>query len=293
MKKMILGAAALVVAVVTAFSVSAAPIPPAVDAMLRAAGGDIDTVARVAKIAHPDSTAEIDALTAQLAAQREEERTARLAQAGFFDAWSGEGELGMYYTTGNTKDIGAVVSIGLTKEGLEFRHKVNALVDRQKSGGVMSRSRSLLDYELNYKFNERLYLYGLVGWERNTFAGFAHRFTESGGFGYSVFNRERLILDVTAGPAFQQTQNVGARREHETTVRAAVDFGWVITDNLKLTESAAILLGTQWTSTTALTYAFNEALSSRASFDVIYENDPLPGRKAADTATRLSLVYGF
>jgi len=278
-----------------AFSVpaSADPVPPAVDAMIRAAGKDVDTVAKVAKAAHPQSAAEIDALVASLAAAGEAERTQRLASAGFLDAWSGSGEIGIHYTTGNTKDLGVMIGAGLTKDGLEFRHRVNGLIDRQKSNGVLTRNRALANYELNYKFNDRLYLYGLGGWERNTFAGFTRRFTESGGAGYSVFKSDRMFLDVTAGPAFQQTRYVDGRRDDGMTARAGLEAGWDIRDDLKLSERAAILVGTQWTSTTALTYAMTDALAGRVSFDVIHENDPRPGRKATDTATRVSLVYGF
>lgn len=292
MKKTIFGAAVLA-AVALAFPVFAAPVPPAVEAMIRAAGDDTETVVRVAKAAHPGSAAEIDTLAGSLAAQREAARIERLKRAGVLDAWSGSGELGVNYTTGNTRDTGVALGIGLAKDGIAFRHKIGAFVDWQRSNGVLARNRYAADYELNYKFNERLYLYALAGWERNTFAGFTHRFTESGGAGYSLIKREDLFLDVTAGPVVQQTRYLDGRMNHEMSARAALDFGWKISDDLEFTESAAVVLGGQWTSTTALTYALTDALSSRASFDLIHESEPPLGRRATDTATRLSLVYGF
>lgn len=292
MNKLTFSAAALAATAFT-FPAWADPVPPAVDAMIRAAGADVDTVVKVAKTAHPNSAAEIDALAASLAAQREAERTERLARAGMFDAWSGSGELGVNYTTGNTKDLGVMAGIGLVKDGLRFRHKLNGLIDRRKSDGVLTSSRALAGYELNYKFNERIYAYGLGGWERNTFAGFTRRFTESAGAGYQVFKNDDMYLELTAGPAFQQTRYVDGRSEHVTTARAGLDFGWEFADDMTLTEKAAILIGSQWTSTTAVTVALLDALSARASFDVIHENKPLAGRRATDTASRLSLVYGF
>jgi putative salt-induced outer membrane protein len=292
MKKTMLAAFAVSLAAIPGLAM-AEPVPAAVDAMIRAAGKDVDTIAKVAKTAHPNSAAEIDALVASLAAQREVEREERLARAGIFDAWSGEGELGVNYTTGNTRDFGVAASLGLTKDGLSFRHKLKGLVDRQKSNGLLTRDRSLADYELNYKFNDRLYAYGLVGWERNSFAGFSRRFTESVGAGYSVLDTDDMTLDVTAGPAFQQTRYVDGRRENDVTARAGLEFAWAIRDDLKLSEKAAWFIGNQWTSTTALTFALTDALSSRASFDIIHEDNPPLGRRATDTATRLSLVYGF
>jgi putative salt-induced outer membrane protein len=292
MKKTMFAAACAVVVALPCLAL-AAPVPPAVDAMIRAAGKDMETVVKVAKAAHPESAAEIDALVASLAAQREAERQERLARAGLFDAWSGEGQLGVNYTTGNTMDFGVSVGVGLMKDGLTFRHKLRGLIDRQKTNGVVTRNRALADYELNYKFNERLYAYGLGGWERNSFAGFSRRFTESAGVGYSVLKTDTMALDLTAGPAFQQTRYVDGRRDNDVTARAGAEFAWAIRDDLKLSEKAAWFIGNQWTSTTALTFAFNDALSSRASFDVIHENNPPLGRRGTDTATRLSLVYGF
>lgn len=292
MNKTILAATAAVGVALPGLAM-AAPVPPPVDAMIRAAGKDVETVAKVAKAAHPDSAAEIDALVASLAAQREADRQERLAQAGFFDAWSGEGELGVNYTTGNTKDFGVSAGVGLMKDGITLRHKLRGLIDRQKTNGVVTRNRALADYELNYKFNDRLYAYGLGGWERNSFAGFSRRFTESVGVGYSVLKTDTMALDLTAGPAFQQTRYLDGRRDNDVTARAGADFAWTIRDDLKLSEKAAWFVGNQWTSTTALTFALSEALSSRASFDVIHENNPPLGRRATDTATRLSLVYGF
>ncbi len=292
MRNLTFGAVALAAAMAAVPAV-AEPIPPAVETMIREAGGDMDTVARVAKRSHPGSAAEIDALVASMAQERETARVEKLREAGIFDNWTGSGELGVTYTTGNTQDTGVAAGIGLSKDGLQFRHKINALVDWQRSNNVLTRNRYLADYELNYKFNERLYLYALLGWERNTFAGFTRRFTESGGAGYSVLKGPTLNLDVTAGPAFQQTRYVNLTRENDVSARAGLDFSWKITDDLQFTESAAIVIGSQWTSTTALTYALTDALSSRASFDVIRENNPPLGRRAWDTATRLSLVYGF
>ncbi len=285
--------AAAVAALAVSNAALAAPIPPAVEAMIREAGSDVDTVAKVAKRSHPDSATEIDALVASMAASRAADKEARLARAGIFDNWTGEGELGVNYTTGNTKDFGVSASVGLTKDGIKFRHKLKGLVDRQKSNGFVTRNRGMADYELNYKFNARLYLYGLGGWERNTFAGFSRRFTESAGAGYSLLKTDSMTLDLTGGPAFQQTRYVDGRRENDVTARAGAEFAWAIRDDLKFSETAAIFVGNQWTSTTALTFVLNDALSSRASFDVIHENNPPLGRRATDTATRLSLVYGF
>lgn len=273
----------------------AAPIPAPVETMIRAAAGTdaLGSVANTAKKAFPDSVKEIDSLVAALRKEATARRTARLAQAGFFDAWSGEGEAGVSRTTGNTRDFGVVLGYELRKDGLHFRHKMSGLVDWQRSNGVLTRNRYAADYELNYKFNNRLYAYGLFGWERNTFAGFTRRFSESFGAGYSVLKNDDMTLDITAGPAFQQTHGTDGLNHYQHSGRASLDFNWHIFEKLTFGQEAAIYLGNQITSTTSLSAKINGGLSTRLSFDIVRESDPPAGRRAVDTLSRLSLVYGF
>jgi putative salt-induced outer membrane protein len=273
----------------------AAALSPGVAAMIREAAksGDLDTVVKVAKAANPDSKTEIDALAASLTADAQAEKEAKLARAGIFDAWSGSGQIGFSRSSGNTSDTGIAASIALQKDGLKFRHKLSAAIDRQTSSGVLTRSRYAADYELNYKFSERYYAYGMLGWERDTFAGFTRRFSESAGLGYSVIKTPSMTLDVTAGPALRQTRFVLGTSKRETTGRAALDFSWKVLDNLTLTETASYFLDSQIASTTALTSSLTKALSARLSFDYTREAHPLAGRKPTDTSTKVSAVYGF
>lgn len=270
-------------------------MPQQVEAMIRAAAesDELDAVANTAKKAFPEAAESIDALVSELKDAAEKQRIARLRRAGFFDGWSGEGEVGVSHTTGNTRDTGALLSYELRKEGLRFRHKLSGLVDWQRSNGTVTRNRYIADYELNYKFNDHLYMYGLAAWERNTFAGFRWRMSESFGAGYSVLSGPRMTLDLTAGPAFQQTRNVDGTRENTVSGRASVDFTWQIRDNLNFSERISYYVGNQLASTTALTANIYESLAGRLSFDIIREDDPPAGRRAIDTRSRLSLVYSF
>ncbi len=288
--------AVLGMAATTPLSVQAKPLPAPVGAMLREASKSEDTlkaVEKVAKATNPDSIAEIDAIVDDLKSRAASDREARLADAGIFDAWSGSGQIGVSKTTGNTDDTGYIVGLNLTKDGLKFRHKLNAQVDRQSTSGRVTRDRYLAGYELNYKFDDRLYALGLVAWDKDTFAGFSRRFSESIGVGYTVLKGPTVKLDVNAGPAFRQTRYVTGRTARTTTARAGLEAAWQILDKLTLSEKAEAYFTGAFTSTTALTGSVSDKLSARVSFDVIHEADPPAGREATDTATRFSLVYGF
>ena len=285
----------LLAAVLCAGPALAAPPPPAVEAMLREAakGSDLDAVVKVAKATNPGSVAEIDALVAGLKADADAAREARLASAGLFDAWSGTGQLGFSKSTGNTDNTGIVVGAELKKDGLTLRHTINGQVDRQTTGGVLTRNKYLAGYQLDYKITPRLFAYGNGSWDKDSFTGISRRFSESVGLGYSVFKSDTITLDVTGGPAFRQTRYVTGLSDNTTTVRAGADFSWKVWDNLTLIERAQIFLNSEIKSTTAIQATINDALAARLSFDITRQDRVPAGRRRTDTATLASIVYSF
>src|SRR5437660_12795011 len=60
------------------------------------------TAVDLSKKTNPRSIAEIDSLVAGLKADAESARVARVREQGFFQGWSGEGEIGASLTTGTS-----------------------------------------------------------------------------------------------------------------------------------------------------------------------------------------------
>lgn len=280
----------------------AAPIPAPVEEMIRAAGPDqIDTIADVAKTTNPDSVAEIDLLVASIKEEVAAQEQAELATQGFFEGWSGEGQIGGFVTSGNTKDTGIAVSVRLDKDGLQWRHAINALADFQRTNGVNTRESFRFGYEADYVISDAWYAYGLAQWERDKFGGIGHRFTESLGIGHILFDSPSFSFEINGGPALRQTRFVAtpttpARSDSRLTFRGNGMFEWTIRDGLRFTEEFGTLAGSGNTtlySRAALTAALTDVLSARLSFDVEHETSPPPGIVKTDTATRASLVYDF
>jgi putative salt-induced outer membrane protein len=273
----------------------AAPLPPVVEAMIREAAKDdsLAAVVNAAKAVNPASLAEIDTLVARLKADAVSAREERLSAAGLLDNWSGTGVAGFSRTSGNTNDLTMSGAADLTKEGLHFRHKFQGAVDYQTTRGVLTRDRYRAGYQLDYKFNEHIYAYGSLGWEKDTFAGIRRRLSESGGAGYTVLDTGTMRLDITAGPALQQTRYVTGLPENSTTLRSGGDFSWKVFDALTFSEKAEIFINSEIKSTTALTIPVRDTLSAQLAFDYFHQDNVPAGRTATDTASRVSLVYSF
>jgi putative salt-induced outer membrane protein len=277
----------------------AAPLPAEVARMIEAAAetpGALATVAEVARRTHPESLDEIDAQVGALTSRAEEERIARITSLRFRDGWKGEGQAGGFISTGNSDDIGGSAGLTFAKETLRWRHEVKMAGDYQRSDGEVSKERYFAGYAGQWKLNARAFVALSATGERDRFAGFSSRFTESVGFGYRLLDRHDLRLDVQAGPALRQTNYYDLDDEIAFSGRLGGDLAWTIRPDLVFTQNATLFLdsvSSSLTATTALTTKLRGDLSARASFDIRVEAEPPADREHTDTTTRATLVYSF
>ncbi|MFV3128534.1 DUF481 domain-containing protein [Niveispirillum sp. KHB5.9] len=127
-------------------------------------------------------------LTGALRKDRKEAERAvkRQAASSLFAGWSGDAEAGASLSTGNSDDKSLSLRVDLLKETVKWRHEVTAGADLQRAAGETSKERFEAGYGANYFINPRFYAASEVGWERDTFAGYRHRVTETVGAGYVV-----------------------------------------------------------------------------------------------------------
>lgn len=301
------GAAALAL-----FAASAAPaaaaLPEPVRAMIDSAiatGDDakVRTVIDIARATYPAEGAQLDAIlakwqadeTARLAAKAAADEEAKRS-AGLFENWTGKGELGAFNSTGNAENTGITAGLALTREGVDWRHKLTGRADYQESNGVVTREQYLAAYEPNYKISDRLYAYGLAQYERDRFQGFSARYSVSGGLGYDVLTGETMTLSVKAGPAWRRTELVGGGSSSSFAGLAAADFDWKIAETISFTQdlSAFVQSGSDtFISDTGLVAKIASDLSVRLSYTLEHDTDPPAGAEKTDTLSRITLIYDF
>ncbi|MEO0441499.1 MAG: DUF481 domain-containing protein [Pseudomonadota bacterium] len=301
---------------------SAAPLhaelPAPVKAMLEAAiksgiDADVQSVAKIARKTNPDDVDEINAMVARHTAAREQiEKAARQEklEAGFFENWSGEGEIGAFRTTGNSSNTGLSGGLKLNKDAVKWRLKFLARADYQRSNGVTTREQFKTSLEPEYKFDDRFYAYGLGMFERDQFQGFDARYTLSGGLGYSVIRNDDVTLNLKAGPAWRLTEFADGGSDSSLAGLLGIDFDWQISRNLKLSQDggATVLAESDgfasanaifssgsntFTATTALDAKLIGRLSARFAYTIEHETDPPDGRVKTDTQSRATLIYDF
>lgn len=297
--------------VLSAFAVTpafaqAADLPAGVEAMLRqAAGRDaaaLDLAESLARDAFPDRGDDIGALAGGLRKERKEAERAvkRQAAANIFGGWSGDAEAGAALSSGNSDDRTLSLRVDMLKETVKWRHEVMAGADLQRSDGENSKERFEAGYEANYFINPRFYAAAELAWERDTFAGYRHRLTETVGAGYVVLDGDGRRLSVEGGPGARHSFLVEIPGEpsveNEFVFRAAADFTQELSDSAKFGQAVKALVGAKNTTieaTSSLTARINALFSARVAFTVRHETDPPDDRKSTDTLSRATLVYNF
>ena len=284
-----------------------ANIPAPVRAMIDAAleSGDeakVRTVIELAKMTNPDDVDELDAILATYetgleaaAADAAAAKEAEIRSAGFLENWSGKGELGAFNSTGNAENTGITAALSLTKEGLKWRHKLSGRADYQEANGVTTREQFLAAYELNYKFSDRLFAYGLAQYERDRFQGFSARYSASGGIGYDVLT-DGPTLSVKAGPAYRRTELVDGTSTSSIAGLAALDFDWDVSEAITFTQDASAFVqsgSSTFISDTGLQASISDALSVRLSYTLETDTDPPAGAVKTDTLSRITIIYDF
>jgi putative salt-induced outer membrane protein len=295
--------AAAVVVFMTALGTSARAEPPPepivrliTDAAKTGDPAKLDQAAVLAKASYPGSAAEIDALVANLRAQAEAARMARLREQGFLEGWSGEGEAGASQTTGTARNTTVALGLKLNKVGLDWEHHLAGLVDYQRSDGRTTDNREQASYEGDYDFSPLLKASGLVQWEQNPFAGFNRRLTETAGVAYTIIGTPDVTWLASGGPAWRQTRFIDGRSESDVSGHGATNVTWHITAGTVFTEDAGFYIGGRdntYYSTTALTASIYGNLSARLSFNINIESNPPPGIDNTSTISRVTLVYSF
>lgn len=299
-------------------SPASAELPEGVQTMIDAAiaTGDsakIATVLELARTSYPEDAAAIDTIEAEWKAaqavklaEAEANKKKEIREAGVFERWKGEGEIGGFHSTGNTDSIGVTTALKLKREGLEWTHLLRARADYQRQNGKTSREQFLAAYEPRWQFNEDLFVYGLAQFERDRLQGFDARYAASGGLGYKVVQNEGLSLSVKAGPAWRITEYTDGTSASRIAGLFGADLDWQVVDGLTFTQDANALAegggevqvlvdgnNTSLNLVSGLDFRISEKLRSRLSYAVDYNSNPPENTETTDMITRFSVVYGF
>lgn len=208
--------------------------------------------------------------------------------------WSGEAEVGLLVTSGNTNTSTQNAKLGVQYLTGPWVHKFRAEYLNAEENGVVNAQRGVADFRSTYNLNVRDYLFGAVRYENDRFAGYNSRWTEVGGYGWNLYNLEKFLWKAETGAGARQTRYTDNTDTNEGIVRVATELVWKITKTSSLKEDLFVEAGSDNTltqSTTSLKVKINASLALKLSYFVQNNSDVPPGIEHTDTTTSLTLVY--
>lgn len=282
-----------------------AEISPDIRALLRLAatedqGKNLADITALALKINPDQADEIRtfvaSLTPQTPASVVQEETPSHYGYFTFKGWDGDVELNLLNSSGNTQNTSIGLGGSLKRETEDFSHLVNGFFDFNKNSGIKDKQKWGLGYKLDFNLSKRSYISTFAGYDNDQFGPFRERFTLSSGYGYHILKGDTFNWSMEAGPSVLLTKELpGQSYLTELTGFASSHFEWAINERSHLDNNTGVFLGARNVidSKSALTVKINGALSSKFSFDILYDKDAPLSRKKTDTIARAGLLYDF
>lgn len=210
--------------------------------------------------------------------------------------WSGNIDINALFTSGNSTQTSFGVAGKVQYEGQNIRHTISAFTDFNESSGVRDRERYGAGYTLAYDLSDRTFFSFDGSYESNKFGAFRERIAFAAGAGFRVKDTEGLKWTLEAAPSMvftREVENVDYVSDFSAFGRSSLE--WSISDTTKFTNTSSAYIGGRSIIEikSAVEFKIIESITSKLSYDVLYDKDAPIDRETTDTVARVGLSYGF
>lgn len=211
--------------------------------------------------------------------------------------WSGEAELGLVATSGNTETQTISGKAKIENDRKKWHHAVSLETLSTESEDVTTAERFLVTGKTDYKISERSYAFGRLSYEDDRFSGYEYQTTGALGMGYRAITQETLSLDLEAGPGVRQSKIDNANdSESETTLYLSGLLDWKLSETANFTEELTSEIGEDVTITKSITGLKSQVagnLAMKITYTIKNTSEVPVGVEDTDTETAVTLVYSF
>ncbi|MCF6282644.1 MAG: DUF481 domain-containing protein [Candidatus Polarisedimenticolaceae bacterium] len=213
------------------------------------------------------------------------------------NSWTGEAELGLVSTTGNTETETFSGKAKVENDRLQWHHTATLETLSAKTSGTKTAERYFVTGKSDYKVSERSYAFARLSYEDDRFSGYEYQANAALGAGYHAIKGERLTLDVEAGPGLRQSKLDDAdESEREGTLYLAGLLDWKLSDSANFTEALTVEMGEDATITKSVTGLKSQIvgnLAMKITYTIKNSSDVPDDVEETDTETAVTLVYSF
>ncbi|SFR55542.1 Putative salt-induced outer membrane protein YdiY [Marinobacter daqiaonensis] len=218
--------------------------------------------------------------------------------------WTGEAELGLLVTTGNSEETNLKSRLGLLQETSQWRNSGEFRTAYTEADDETTSERYRIEGETDYKFSEFQYWFVRGYFEDDRFSGYDFQSSVTTGYGHRVWESgDRSFLDLSAGVGYRFNKlevpdQDGNRDEDAVIGRLAGQFDYALSENALFRQELSTEFGLTENnviteSATSVQAGIAGNLSMKAAYRVYHVSDAPPASEKTDTETSLSLLYGF
>ncbi|MFW6114983.1 MAG: DUF481 domain-containing protein [Thermodesulfobacteriota bacterium] len=215
--------------------------------------------------------------------------------------WADEAELSFVDTGGNSDllSLSAKNLLAYTfSEKLSGTWEVNALYG--ESDGVKNAESYATEFRMEYLVTERLFYSAMAGWLKDEFSGIDSRYYLGPGVGYKFLTGPKHFLQGELGVNYVTEEYTDDTDADYLQGRAFGGYEYAFSKKNKFSQSLEFLYDFEESenyninSETALISAISDYLSLKTSYQIKYDNQPVPETlKETDTILSVTLVVTF
>ncbi|MGQ4582400.1 DUF481 domain-containing protein [Lysobacter sp. F60174L2] len=211
--------------------------------------------------------------------------------------WSGNGELGLALSRGNTDSQTLLGRLSLAREDERWKHEAGLAFQYGQQDDIDSAYRYEAFGKTGLRLGERSRLSGSARTERDHFAAYEYQSTAAFSYGHDAVKTEATHLDFEIGPGYRWSKLQGVRvHENGGVVRGLMDFGHRFNDSTSVYDTLLVEAGRDNTfarNEAGVQVRMSDALALKAGVEVRHNTDVLPGIHRTDTLTTVNVSYGF
>ncbi len=210
--------------------------------------------------------------------------------------WNGEVEFGYIKASGNSDVESILLRAKVINDRPKWNHEGRFNGLRNESDGDTTAKAYTLQGNSKYKLSDRDYLFGLLRYERDDFAGYDSRVTGVAGYGQLILKHDDYTLNLEVGAGVRKTAFDEVSDSSEGIGRLAGDFKWKISDTSDFSQEVYIDIGSDNTVTNSLSEVKVKVighLAVKMALSIINNTDVPPDTDKTDIKSAVTVVYDF
>ena len=227
--------------------------------------------------------------------------------------WTGKGELGGSFASGNSDNDAVNATLELKKTAGSWAHIFGFAGHYGSDGGDTTAERWELRGQSQYDFTPRAYWFGAARYEDDRFSAYDYQASLSTGLGYRIIDSERTKFWVQGGPGYRFAETRGpcldvvppadiydcnrrgdGESEDSLIFRGDLGFEHRLTETTKIVERFLIETGSDNTylqNDLGLEVTITGSLGLRLGYQVRHNTDVPDGIEKTDTLTTVGVIY--